>query len=172
MRWRCTRVARPTRTSSRPVANGSSVPAWPTRRRGLDPSCRRTAATMSCEVLPAGLSTSRSPSCAAGGGSPGSSDVLLDLDRHAVREDRDGVVLGLGLLDVLGLDRLDDPRVKALGAALDTLEQQVGGIGPLRLPAAELQAPAGVRIRAPAAHHELAGPLRLQRPPVLAPADE
>ena len=53
------RVARPTSTSSRPVANGSSVPAWPTRR----PRCsRRTAATMSCDVLPAGLSMSRTPS--------------------------------------------------------------------------------------------------------------
>ena len=39
MRKRCARVARPTSTSSRPVANGSSVPAWPTfvRARQLAP---------------------------------------------------------------------------------------------------------------------------------------
>ena len=62
MRKRCTRVARPTSTSSRPVANGSSVPAWPTRGRpalGCPPvasrTARRAAATTSCEVGPGGL---------------------------------------------------------------------------------------------------------------------
>src|ERR1051325_3043615 len=60
MRKRCTRVARPTSTSSRPVANGSSVPAWPTFT--ARPSRRRTLATTSCEVTPAGLSTRRTPS--------------------------------------------------------------------------------------------------------------
>src|SRR3954469_6412697 len=60
MRKRWTRVARPTSTSSRPVANGSSVPAWPTLTPA--PSCRRTRATTSCDVTPAGLSTSRTPS--------------------------------------------------------------------------------------------------------------
>ena len=49
------RVARPTSTSSRPVANGSSVPACPTFV--LRGNSRRTAATTSWEVLPAGLST-------------------------------------------------------------------------------------------------------------------
>src|SRR5687767_3838713 len=53
------RVARPTRRTSSPVANGSSVPAWPTRR---SPSERRVVATTSCDVIPAGLSTRRIPS--------------------------------------------------------------------------------------------------------------
>src|SRR4051794_8504684 len=45
---------------SRPVANGSSVPAWPTLvPRGND---RRMRATTSCEVTPAGLSASSTPS--------------------------------------------------------------------------------------------------------------
>src|SRR4051794_13360962 len=60
MRNRCTRVARPRSTSSTPVANGSSVPAWPTFV--ARPCSRRTAATTSCDVFPAGLSTRRSPS--------------------------------------------------------------------------------------------------------------
>src|SRR3954447_23732490 len=60
MRKRCTRVARPTSTSSRPVANGSSVPAWPTFTPR--PSRRRTPSTTSWEVIPAGLSTRRTPS--------------------------------------------------------------------------------------------------------------
>ena len=56
----CDFVARPTSTSSRPVANGSSVPAWPGARARR--SARRTRATTSCEVIPAGLSISRMPS--------------------------------------------------------------------------------------------------------------
>ena len=52
----------PRRSASRPVAIGSSVPAWPTFRV---PSARRTASTASCEVMPAGLSTRRSPRAAA-----------------------------------------------------------------------------------------------------------
>src|SRR6185436_9025418 len=60
MRKRCTRVARPTSTSSSPVANGSSVPAWPTFVPF--PSRRRTCATTSCEVTPAGLSKRMTPS--------------------------------------------------------------------------------------------------------------
>src|SRR3954464_12610187 len=59
MRKRWIRVARPPRTSTRRVPSGASVPACPTR---LIPSARRTAATMSCEVLPAGLSMRRTPS--------------------------------------------------------------------------------------------------------------
>src|SRR5206468_820666 len=54
-------VAFPTRTISSPVANGSSVPAWPTFNPApMDD--RRTCSTTSCEVTPAGLETSRMPS--------------------------------------------------------------------------------------------------------------
>jgi len=44
--------------TSTPVAMGSSVPAWPTRRV---PARRRIRATTSWDVHPAGLSTTRSP---------------------------------------------------------------------------------------------------------------
>ena len=53
------RVACPRNTGSTPRANGSSVPPWPTRRT---PVRRRTRATMSCDVGPIGLSTTRMPS--------------------------------------------------------------------------------------------------------------
>src|SRR5436190_836147 len=46
-------VAAPDNKSSKPVANGSSVPAWPVRA----PVRRRTPATMAKEDGPAGLST-------------------------------------------------------------------------------------------------------------------
>ena len=60
MKNRCARVARPTSTSSRPVANGSSVPACPTFvPRGSE---RRTSATTSCEVTPAGFARRSTPS--------------------------------------------------------------------------------------------------------------
>ncbi len=49
----------PTPTISNPVANGSSVPAWPTRR---SPVSRRTRSTTSWLVIPAGLSMRRKPS--------------------------------------------------------------------------------------------------------------
>src|SRR3954468_3857996 len=62
MRKRCARRARPTSTSSRPVANGSSVPACPALRT---PRPRRVSSVRSCEVLPAGLSTRTSPSTEA-----------------------------------------------------------------------------------------------------------
>src|ERR1041384_4505102 len=54
-----TRVALPTPRTRRPVASGSRVPAWPTLRSC---SSRRTTSTISCEVFPWGLSTSRIPS--------------------------------------------------------------------------------------------------------------
>src|SRR4051812_4399366 len=52
-------VPRPRVSSSRPVAIGSSVPQWPTF---LIWSLRLTSATTSCDVMPAALSTSRTPS--------------------------------------------------------------------------------------------------------------
>src|ERR1700722_16948494 len=58
VRNRMSRVARPSPTSSTPVASGSSVPAWPTRRW---PKMRRQRATTSCEVQPASLSTTTRP---------------------------------------------------------------------------------------------------------------
>src|SRR4051812_38530726 len=61
MRNRCARVARPSRTSRTPVANGSSVPAWPTLTALRPPRSRRMRATTSCDVTPAGLSTTRTP---------------------------------------------------------------------------------------------------------------
>src|SRR5262249_24430523 len=51
-------VADRTASGSTPVASGSSVPRWPTRRV---PSQRRAASTTSCEVQPPGLSTTRKP---------------------------------------------------------------------------------------------------------------
>ena len=51
------RVARPESSSSRPVANGSSVPAWPVRA----PVRRRTSATIANDEGPAGLSTRTIP---------------------------------------------------------------------------------------------------------------
>src|SRR5215468_4450751 len=61
VRARCpsSRVALPTPTTSTPVASGSSVPACPTR---LVPVRRRSFATTSWEVHPAGLSMMSSPS--------------------------------------------------------------------------------------------------------------
>src|SRR5207248_2204772 len=51
-------VASPSRIGSTPVAAGSRVPAWPTRRR---PSRRRTRVTASNEVTPGALSTTSTP---------------------------------------------------------------------------------------------------------------
>ena len=53
----------PTPITSTPVALGSSVPAWPTRR---SPSRRRSMPTTSWLVTPAGLSTTARPWTVAG----------------------------------------------------------------------------------------------------------
>jgi hypothetical protein len=53
------RVARPTSSTSTPVAKGSSVPVCPTR---FSRSTRRARATTSCEVQPSGLSMMSMPS--------------------------------------------------------------------------------------------------------------
>src|SRR6185437_13544294 len=68
MRWPSSRVAFSMPMTSTPVAIGSSVPAWPTRRV---PARRRMRATMSCEVMPPGLSTMTRPD-SQGAGRPGS----------------------------------------------------------------------------------------------------
>src|SRR5579863_660431 len=52
------RVNRPSPTRRTPVASGSSVPAWPTRRCE---KVRRQRATASCEVQPGSLSTTTMP---------------------------------------------------------------------------------------------------------------
>src|SRR6266545_5247123 len=80
------------RTISSPVANGSSVPAWPT----LPPLSRLTSATTSWDVIPAGLSTS---SPRAGVGSP----PFIE---------RSGLELGLDLPD----QELHDLLVGEIGA--------------------------------------------------------
>src|SRR3954471_9909099 len=58
-RYGSNRVARPTSSTRSPVAKGSSVPPWPILRV---PTARRATATASCDVRPAGLSTSSTPS--------------------------------------------------------------------------------------------------------------
>src|SRR6188508_3755448 len=56
---RARRVARPTTSGRTPLAIGSRVPVWPTRRSFRT---RRTKATMSWDVGPDGLSTMSRPS--------------------------------------------------------------------------------------------------------------
>src|SRR5271167_3629788 len=94
-------VARPTSTSSSPVANGSSVPAWPVF---TPPSARRTAATTLCELMPAGLSSSSTPSarsCAAARTERSSPDTR-DSDTARLGERRGGLPAGVRLLALGG----------------------------------------------------------------------
>ena len=70
-RWPSSRVALSTPTTSTPVAIGSRVPAWPTRRV---PASRRILPTTSCDVQPAGLSTMTRP---LGGGVRRARSVLI-----------------------------------------------------------------------------------------------
>src|SRR3982751_3928906 len=107
------RVARPSSSTSRPVANGSRVPRCPMLR---SPKILRTCWTTSCEVMPAGLSTSSSPST----GGPAFEEcsvlvaatsrrcvLLLDVgeERFDARGAGDGVVF-------LELDLGSDPQLE------------------------------------------------------------
>src|SRR5207248_6185264 len=80
-------VARPDRMSRSPVANGSSVPAWPV----LAPVTRRICATMANDDGPAGLSTSATPAGSSARGGTLVQEPLADelgdlLDRFLARE--------------------------------------------------------------------------------------
>src|SRR3954447_2185965 len=75
----------PSRSRRRPVANGSSVPAWPV----FCLRSRRTRATMSCDVTPASLSTSRTPGSGASAVTPRTlrgTQLRLDLGAEDVKE--------------------------------------------------------------------------------------
>src|SRR5689334_16203455 len=93
------RVARPSSTTRSPVAKGSRVPACPARDALV---ARRTIATTSCDVRPAGLSTSASPQTSA---------VRVSIRRH------------LAVLD-LREERLDASRARH---ALVGQEHDLGG---------------------------------------------
>src|ERR687892_1755380 len=95
-RYGSKRVARPTSRTSSPVEKGSSVPACPMRR---SPIARRATATTSCEVTPAGLSMSRSPSVEGLliGGDAAIADLLEErLDAGGARDARIGLKGELG----------------------------------------------------------------------------
>ena len=99
------RVARPTPSTSTPVAIGSSVPAWPTLRV---PRARRARATTSCEVSPPGLSTTTRPvgpgpavTCPAG---PTLREVQRLVVEVVVLGDLAGLLVRVGLAGVR-LDR-------------------------------------------------------------------
>src|SRR5438128_12488851 len=89
LRKRARRVAGPITSGSTPLARGSSVPVWPMRR---SPSTRRSRATTSCEVGPAGVSMTSRPSI----------DRVLDF------------------LGEQFLERVDGARERAAGGALVT----------------------------------------------------
>src|SRR5918992_5578979 len=78
-------VVFPDNSSRSPVANGSSVPAWPVRA----PVRRRNAATIANEDGPAGLSARTMPPCVSARG--GSLELLDDealevVERELARE--------------------------------------------------------------------------------------
>src|SRR3954454_16644690 len=75
----------PSRSRRSPVANGSSVPAWPV----FCLRSRRTRATMSWDVTPASLSTSRTPGSGASAVTPRTlrgAQLRLDLGAEDVKE--------------------------------------------------------------------------------------
>src|SRR5687768_10507670 len=122
-RYGRSRVVRPVSSTRSPVANGSSVPACPMRR---SPNERRAMATTSCDVIPAGLSTSTSPSVEGllVGGDAAITDLLekcLDASRS-----RDA---GIGLEHELGreakAERPAQARAQMRGRALQALERRL-----------------------------------------------
>src|SRR5262249_34922818 len=86
-------VALPDNTSSRPVANGSRVPACPVRA----PVTLRIWATMAKDEGPPGLSTSATPagSSARGGtlGEEAFADLLDDLPQRQIRGEAGGLAM-------------------------------------------------------------------------------
>src|SRR4051812_25258473 len=119
---RASRVARPISRTSNPVANGSSVPRWPTRR---DASAPRTTATTSCEVKPAGLSTRRTPSGA--GAALWIRLPLLDLGEQTLDARRASNTLVESKKDLGSgpkAKRLPKDRSKMAGETLQSLERR------------------------------------------------
>src|SRR3954464_11153054 len=125
------RVARPRSRTSKPVANGSRVPRCPMLR---SPKILRTCWTTSYDVIPAGLSTSSSPSTGAPdcaersafvASTSGRRVLLLDVgeERLDARRASDGVVLlelDLGCHAQLQLAR--DPRPQMRRDAVEAVE--------------------------------------------------
>src|SRR5262249_41113916 len=119
------RVPRPTRTTSNPVANGSSVPVWPTRRAR---TARRTTDTTSCDVTPAGLSTSNTPPGSVVGVSIGGWLGVLDLRKQVLdsRRVRDAFVGSEGdLRRQPQAERSSNPRSQMSSDARQAFEGRV-----------------------------------------------
>ncbi|MBW3608310.1 MAG: class I tRNA ligase family protein, partial [Actinobacteria bacterium] len=125
---------------------------------------------MSCDVLPAGLSMSRTPSdtglrlVVAASGRPALLRGVNDLEGQPVGQDRDGLVLDVRHLLEVHLDAAGDRRLVTLGNGRDALEEQFLRIVARRLRPAQLGHPACGRKRAPAVDDEHARPA--QRLPV------
>ena len=97
------------------MANGSSVPVWPTARV---PSTRRTRCTTSCEVSPAGLSTSTAP---ISSGSSRSRPCEQLVDPRRVREAQVELEVQLGHRP--GRERAGRARPEKAGGALQPFER-------------------------------------------------
>src|SRR6266851_3536529 len=121
LRKRASRVARPTTSGSTPVAPGSSVPVCPTRR---SPRTLRSRAATSCDVGPAGLSTTSNPSI----------DGLLDLLNEQLLQHGNGARGGASggilvsaavkfLRDRPDVDLARRPHADAILSAFDLLEE-------------------------------------------------
>src|SRR5215207_10074192 len=117
------RVPRPMRMTNNPVANGSSVPVWPTRR---DEAARRTMETTSCDVMPAGLSTSSNPPVSAVGVSIRRDSSVFDLREKILDAGRVGDAF-IGLEADLGgkaqAKRTADARTQMPGNTRQALER-------------------------------------------------